>query len=203
MYIPDEFNVKDLKKIISFINDNNFGLLLSIHDGEIYNTQIPLLLAYENDKIILKGHMARKNKQWIYAKNNRVTVLFQGPHHYISPLYYNDKESVPTWDYVTARVDSVMEMLDKEETELFLMDLSKYFDTEWFKEENYRKDYYKKMVNEIVAFKINATSVKAKYKLNQNKGIDDMRSVSMNLSKLNNENSKLISAYINDILSSE
>ena len=116
MYIPDEFNVKDLKKIISFINDNNFGLLLSIHKDEIYNTQIPLLLSFENDKIILKGHMARKNKQWIYARNNRVTVMFLGPHHYISPLYYNDRESVPTWDYVTARVDGVMEMLNKEET---------------------------------------------------------------------------------------
>ncbi len=203
MYIPEDFNVKDLKRIICFINDNNFGLLLSIHDNEIYNTQIPFLISYENNNVILKGHMARKNKQWIYAKNNNVTVLFLGPHHYISPLYYHDKESVPTWDYITARVDGVMKMLNKEEMEAFLLELSKHFDEKWFNEENYKKEYYKKMENEIVGFKIMIKNIKAKFKLGQNRGIDDMKSVSMNLSKLNTENSISISKYINDILNSE
>lgn len=203
MYIPDEFNVNDLKKIIKFVKENNFGIVLSIHDNEIYNTQVPLLLSNENDNIILKGHMARKNKQWIYAKGNKVTVLFTGPHSYISPLYYHDKESVPTWDYITVRMDGTMKMMDKEEMESFLLSLSKYFDEKWFNEENYKKDYYKKMENEIVGFKINVETIRGKFKLSQNRGIDDMKSVSINLSKLNTENSRLISKYINDVLNLE
>jgi predicted FMN-binding regulatory protein PaiB len=59
------------------------------------------------------------------------------------------------------------------------------------------------MENEIVGFKIIIKNIKAKFKLGQNRGIDDMKSVSMNLSKLNTENSISISKYINDILNSE
>ncbi len=191
MYIPDEFKIDDINVIKDFIIKNNFGILLSIYKDRIYNTQIPLLLDEKNEKFILYGHMARANMQWYYAKNKPVTVLFTGPHHYISPVYYKDKDSVPTWDYMTARLDGILELMDNNETKEFLLKLSNYFDKEWAGEENYKRPYYNIMVKQITAFKINVTDIKAKFKLSQNRP-EDIKNIADNLEKIDDSDAKAI-----------
>jgi Transcriptional regulator len=144
MYVPREFKIEDMKKIVDFVKNYNFGILLSIYNDEIYNTQIPLLLDTSGDDIILKGHIARANMQWYHSKNKKVAVLFTGPHHYISPSWYNEKDSVPTWDYMTVRFDGVLELMDSEETRNFLLELSKFYDPDWAGKGYDKKEYYAK-----------------------------------------------------------
>ncbi|MEM0139193.1 MAG: FMN-binding negative transcriptional regulator [Ferroplasma sp.] len=195
MYIPEEFKIEDIKVIKDFINNNNFGILLSIYKNKIYNTQIPLLLQENDGQLILSGHMARANMQWYYSKNGPVAVLFTGPHHYISPLYYKDKDSVPTWDYMTVRIDGILELLDEEDTRKLLLDLSTYFDKNWAGQGNDKREYYNKMVLQIVAFKIRITEINGKFKLSQNRP-EDIGNISMNLEKLGDEDALAIAKYM-------
>ena len=44
------------------------GIVLSIYNGGIYNTQIPLMLDASGNNIVLKGHMARANMKWSIMK---------------------------------------------------------------------------------------------------------------------------------------
>ena len=39
-------------------------------------------------------------------------VIFTGPHAYISPRWYEDKERVPTWNYTAVHAYGVPQMLD-------------------------------------------------------------------------------------------
>ena len=197
MYIPHEFKIEDLKKITNFVDNNNFGILLSIYNNEIYNTQIPLMLGTENEKFILKGHIARANMQWYRSRDKNVTALFTGPHHYISPLYYKDKDSVPTWDYMTVRMDGKLELMDEEETRKFLLEMSRFYDAKWVEEGNDRKEYYSKMVLQIVAFKIKVSKINAKFKLSQNRP-EDMENIAINLDSLGDADAVSVAKFIRE-----
>ena len=195
MYVPREFKIDDMEKIVDFVKNYSFGIVLSIYNGEIYNTQIPLMLDASGNNIVLKGHMARANMQWYHSKNNKVAVLFTGPHHYISPEWYKEKDSVPTWDYMTVRFDGILETMDDIETKKFLVDLSKSYDPEWANKGYDKKEYYAKMVKQIVAFTIKVNKITAKFKLTQNHQ-EDMENVAINLDKVGDEDARLIASYI-------
>ncbi len=195
MYVPREFRIDDMEKIIDFANKYNFGILLSIYNDEIYNTQIPLLLDTSGNDMVLKGHVARANMQWFHSKNKKVAVLFTGPHHYISPTWYKEKDSVPTWDYMTVRFDGVLELMDIDKTREFMLELSEFYDPAWAGLGYDKKEYYAKMVLQISAFTIKINKITAKFKLTQNHP-DDMENVAINLDKIGDEDARLVASYI-------
>src|SRR6267142_7034961 len=51
----------------------------------------------------LLGHMAKANPHWeLMTEENQTTIIFHGPHSYISPSWYADARQVPTWNYAVA-----------------------------------------------------------------------------------------------------
>ena len=63
----------------------------------------------------LYGHFARPNPQWKDIENQKVLAVFQGPHCYISPSWYETNRAVPTWNYVTVHVYGEVELLEDEQ----------------------------------------------------------------------------------------
>ena len=52
----------------------------------------------------IRGHVARANPHWKQLANGSpVLVMFHGPHTYVSPSWYADTQSVPTWNYAVVR----------------------------------------------------------------------------------------------------
>jgi len=47
MHIPKQFEVTDINKVKQFIVENNFGLLISTSDGDIYETFTPFVFDTE------------------------------------------------------------------------------------------------------------------------------------------------------------
>src|SRR5260370_33741280 len=65
MYIPNADRVTDLAKLHRFILENDFATVLSVADGRICVTRVPLILDHArgpNGSLI--GHAARANPQW-------------------------------------------------------------------------------------------------------------------------------------------
>ncbi|MEM9424492.1 MAG: FMN-binding negative transcriptional regulator, partial [Spirochaetota bacterium] len=100
MYIPPNMEMPEKPEedvIADFISCFGFGLLVS---PSLAATHIPLIYeAQDNGKGVLYGHLARANSQWRGLENQRVLVVFSGPHSYISPYWYAGKPAVPTWNY--------------------------------------------------------------------------------------------------------
>src|SRR3546814_10832418 len=88
------------------------ALPISVSGGRAQASHLPFLyeppqgLAGEGAEGTLYGHMARANPQWqdfagLATAGQEALVVFQGPHSYISPTWYETEQpTVPTWNYV-------------------------------------------------------------------------------------------------------
>src|SRR5688572_23601686 len=101
MYIPATFAETDRNKLFEFIEQYSFATLVSTSGAEPIASRLPFLFdrqAGPHGRLL--GHMARANPQWKTADGTRVLVMFDGPHAYISPTWYESRQVVPTWNYV-------------------------------------------------------------------------------------------------------
>src|SRR4030095_12893565 len=104
MYISKLYREEDREKIVEFLRQNEFATLVT-YDGEKPTASHLLMEVVENgENLLVNGHMSRVNPLWKTFENNfEVLVIFQGPHTYISPTWYNHV-NVPTWNYQAVHV---------------------------------------------------------------------------------------------------
>jgi transcriptional regulator len=144
--------------------------------------------------------MAKNNPQWKKAMDRKVTILFFGPHHYISPRWYEIRKSVPTWNYVSVRITGTLKVMERKDTEDFLIRLSTFLDAEWRKEGREKEAYYQKMVNEIVAFRVESRTVDAGWKLSQNHPMSDRKGVVENLEKVGDDDARIMAGMMRKMM---
>ncbi|HDR7382806.1 TPA: FMN-binding negative transcriptional regulator [Bacillus toyonensis] len=193
MYIPKYFAIQDEEMKYETIEQNSFATLFSQHNGEPYATHLPLLLNRET--LTLYGHFARPNAQWKDSENQQVLAIFQGPHSYISPSWYETNKAVPTWNYVAVHVYGELEVVeDKQELLNSLQDLvHKYEDPQrTYSLDDVDPDYMAGLSKGIVGFKIKINKIEGKAKLSQNHSIERRNLVVEKLEKVGSEGSKRI-----------
>lgn len=94
------FRCEDPEKIKALIRHSPLATLISIRGEWPLITQIPLLLEQNS----LVGHLDANNPQIEALRANpRVTCLFHGPNHYITPTIYPE-EHYPGWNYATVHI---------------------------------------------------------------------------------------------------
>ncbi|MDQ6597783.1 FMN-binding negative transcriptional regulator [Bacillus salipaludis] len=173
MYIPKHFKLDDEEMIYDFIEKYSFATLFSQHNGEPYATHLPLTL--NKDEYALYGHFARANEQWKDVEGQQVLAVFQGPHCYISPSWYETMKAVPTWNYVSIHIYGKMEIVEDPKV-IFdsLNDLVKKYEStdSPYNLSNVDSSYIEGMSKGIVAFRIKISKIEAKAKLSQNHPVD-------------------------------
>jgi transcriptional regulator len=193
MYIPKYFKINDENVIFNLIEENSFATLISQHNGEPYASHLPFVL--NKDERALYGHFARANGQWKDIEKQQVLVIFQGPHCYISPSWYETKDAVPTWNYVAAHVYGEMEILENE-AEVFdsLQQMVKKYENpnSSYQLDDVDSSYVEGLSKGIVGFKINITRMEGKAKLSQNHSVERQELVIQQLEKASVENNKKI-----------
>lgn len=173
MYIPKHFKIDDEELIYDFIEKYSFATLFSQHNGEPYATHLPLTL--NKTENTLYGHFARPNKQWEDAENQQVLVVFQGPHCYISPSWYETTKAVPTWNYVSIHLYGKLEIVEDQNVILnSLHDMVNKYERPGSPYHLNEVDprYIEGMSKGIVAFRIKITKIEAKAKLSQNHPVE-------------------------------
>lgn len=184
MYIPKQFNLKDELEIRKIIDEHSFATLISQHDGAPFATHLPLYLS--DDHVYLYGHFARPNPQWKDINNQTVLAIFQGPHCYISPSWYETKDAVPTWNYVTVHITGEMELIDDEaELSASLNTLiSKYESpSSSYSIEEVDSNYLSNLSKGVQGFKLKIKQIEATAKLSQNHSTERQISVIEHLEK--------------------
>lgn len=117
MYIPKFFKVTDYNEIIDFIQKNSFGIIVTTMENKPIATHVPLELHKKGDDYYITGHLAINNPQWkTFDNENKVLIIYQGPHSYISASWYNH-ENVSTWNYQAVHVYGSAYIMTEEELE--------------------------------------------------------------------------------------
>ena len=180
MYIPKHFKVTDDKEILSFVQANSFGQLISRHQNQIFSSHLPFLVA--DDLRYLKCHLARQNPQWKDIEKQEVLVSLPGPHDYISPSWY-ENPGVPTWNYQAIHVYGRCRVFDDEgELSAVVNGLTSKHEAKL--SEPWSPQYKQAMLKAIVGIEIEITDIQCKYKLSQNRPADDQQGAIDNLEKL-------------------
>ncbi len=181
MYLPEAFRENDSTRLEALVRCHSFGTLVSMHEGHPFASHLPLLLdtGLERHGKLL-GHMARSNPQWeSLADGQRVLVIFQGPHTYVSPSWYG-APGVPTWNYAVIHVYGTARLIE-EPVALgeVLTRLTAVYEgdsaTAWTPDLS--GEMVQRMLRGIVGFAIDIQDVQGKLKLSQNRSVEDQRRV--------------------------
>jgi transcriptional regulator len=191
MYVPDLFGRARPSEIQEIVDKYSFATLITLRDGELELSHLPLALEGMLADGILRGHMARLNPQLAQcAAGARATAIFHGPHAYVSPSWYA-QPGVPTWNYIAVHCHGSIHLEDTTvalERTLELM-LDKYESAEGQRSiDGLSPDQRARALSAIQSF---FERVEAKLKLSQNKSPADRSRVIEQLSR-SGSNSDLV-----------
>jgi transcriptional regulator len=168
MYIPKAFHVEDEAALFDFMKSHSFAIVVTNHEGTPFATHIPILIDQDNKRLI--GHIARANKQSEQG-NSDVLVIFNGPHAYISPSWYKENNTVPTWNYAAVHVYGKLKFIeDPHILKQILNETVNYYESgmeqPWSTDMN--NEFNSGLMNAIIGFEIEITKIEGKWKLSQN-----------------------------------
>jgi transcriptional regulator len=187
MYIPPAFQVDDAGTLAAFMRRHSFATLVTSVDGASFASHLPILFHSESGGHgRLLSHMARANPQWRhFTAGNEALIIFQGPHSYVSPSWYQSKLAVPTWNYAAVHAYGVPTLItDAHRVVQLLEELVRTYESP--RERPWAGDlpeeFRDKLIAGIVAFEIPVTRLEGKFKLSQNRPTEDIQGVFRELS---------------------
>lgn len=198
MYSPSFFQEKRDEAIFHLIQQNPLAALLE--DGlQSMGSHLPLIVGRsESGEVELWGHMARSNPHWKrLAKAGTCKALFQGPHSYITPMWYSPKDSnVPTWNYAVVHVCAKYEtVLDHETAFAILKKQIERFESQNQTSWELPSDpaALVELSKHVVVFKLMSLKFDAKFKLSQQQNPTDRNNV---IKELKDRGQTLLAQYM-------
>jgi transcriptional regulator len=179
MYIPQAFKVPDERAAFEFIEQYDFGTIVTTSlEGGMLATHLPLLVKRGVSRPVLQGHVARANTHWrTFDGSTEAIAIFQGPHGYISPRWYATAPAVPTWNYAVVHLHGrPLATENRELTSSILAALVHKYESHRphpYRTQELPPDFYEQMLSRIVAFEMTIDRVEAKFKLGQNRSEQD------------------------------
>lgn len=201
MYNPSAFASDDAAAIHGVIAQNPFATLVTVDGPEPFATHLPLLHFPGADSPgILVGHVAKANPQWRHLEAGRdVLAIFHGPRAYVSPSWYEVKPAVPTWNYVAVHAYGQARLIiDPTELQSRLRELTAHFEAglpqPWTPD--LPEDYWQHMIRALVGFEISLTRLEGKFKLSQNRSVNDVQGVIRALSQSSEPTDREVAALM-------
>jgi transcriptional regulator len=178
MYIPNHFEVTDVKVLHELIHDYPLATLVTISESGLNANHIPIHLITEPEPYgTLRGHVARANPllEDINGKEESLAI-FHGPNTYITPSWYETKKEhgkvVPTWNYVVVHAYGNLQVVDKPgwlrtQIEALTDQNESQFSEPWAVADA-PTEFTEKLFESIVGIEMKITKLLGKWKVSQN-----------------------------------
>ncbi|WP_203135284.1 FMN-binding negative transcriptional regulator [Microbacterium sp. JZ31] len=168
------FALTDVAELRRLIDRNPWVTLVSATPEGLTASHYAVLLDETREDLTIVGHVGRPDDAIHGLGERELLVVVQGPHGYISPNWYGDGPAVPTWNFVSAHLSGVPEVLSPEENLAVLDRLVTRFESRlpdprlmWERPND--ADFVTKLERGTVGFRLTPTKVVAKRKLSQNR----------------------------------
>lgn len=187
-YVPRHFRLDDPAALEAFVAANAFGTLVSAGAAGLSVSHLPFLPERGGDgRLRLLGHVARANAHWQELEGaGEILVVFSGPHAYVSPSWYANHPSVPTWNYAVVHAHGRARLLPPEALPGLLDRLSRAYEdarpSPW-RMADLPADYTARMLPAIVGFEVAVERLEGKFKLSQNRRREDVDGVAAALER--------------------
>ncbi|MBL8215371.1 MAG: FMN-binding negative transcriptional regulator [Bryobacterales bacterium] len=179
LYIPPAHRVGDLALLHETMDEFPFVDLITTTPS-LRITHIPSWLDRKAGPYgTVFGHIARNNAQ-IAAIEARAaaTIVYKGPHAYISPTWYENPHAVPTWNFAAVHVSGKLEPVSEPDALFQLLSTlvsrseGKYENT-GYTLEKLPRDYTGNMMKNILGFRLRIETMEGKFKLGQERSQSD------------------------------
>jgi transcriptional regulator len=182
LYTPKAHRVEDSKFLQDFMDEYAFVDLVT-SSPTLRITHIPVILdraAGAYGRIL--GHVSRQNPQnQAFDGQHTATVVFRGPHGYISPTWYAKTEVVPTWNFAvvhaTGRPSAITEKAVLHDLLARLIDRFENHPGSSYDFSKLPDGYVSSLMGGIVGFEMPIESLEGKFKLGQERSNADKQSV--------------------------
>jgi len=185
MYSPPYNQLENRAELLAFMRANSFAVVVTGTGGTLHASHLPVMVHDHGKDIVIDSHMAKNNAQWKEFFDDEVMVIFAGPHAYVSPRWYEDKERVPTWNYAAVHAYGAPKVVAdpklKYESQRRLIEA---MDPQWLPQfDALRQEYVDRMLEGIVNFQIAVTRLETRWKLSQNRSRREQELIAAQLEK--------------------
>jgi transcriptional regulator len=176
MYVRASHQPRSQDDVVQAMRENMFATLVTASREGMIASHLPFVFdPAQGGHGTLYAHMARANQHGAIVGENEALVIFSGPHGYISPSWYEDRETAPTWDYVAVHCYGIPRLHSDEEArhniERLIDVVEAAHPRPWSMRELPEADVLR-MIRNVVSFEIPLTRIEAKFKLNQGEKVD-------------------------------
>ena len=190
MYQLPQYHEKDEKQVLAFMQEHAFAMLIGTDaEQKPVATQVPFLFVEKEGALYLRGHIMKNTDHHIACvQNNQALVIFTGPHAYISASWYENKQQVSTWNYMSVHARGELSFLQEEELLLMLDELTAYYEQNPDSPSLYKSmptEYIMRLSKAIISFEIKVHSIEHVFKLSQNRDEKSYRHIIEALEKGN------------------
>jgi len=186
MYQPDHFRVEDVPQMHALMRGRPFAALVSAGAAGLYASHLPTVLKDDGPRGLIECHLARANPHCKeLAEVSEALMIFQGPEGYITPNWYPSKAQhgkvVPTWNYAVVHaygrpeVMNDADWLHRHVTELTAQQESS--ETKPWAVSDAPRSFVDAMLRGIVGFRFAITRLEGKWKMSQNREMQDRAGV--------------------------
>lgn len=201
MYSPRAFAETDLGELDRLLARDPFVTLVTTGvGGAPFASHLPVLYSRDGDAVLIEGHWARPNPQATHG--GTALMIVHGPHAYVSPGWYADKEEaarVPTWNYAVAHLSGRLEASTDETFLASIVDrLSLRHETAIGSGWRYEHDHeaHRAQLRGIIGFRFVPECIELKFKFNQNHPAANVRGAAQALGRQDDPRSREVAAMM-------
>jgi len=178
------FRSDDRALLEALIDEIGFGMVfLTTPDGpRVAHT--PLLSTGDG---AVQFHLARGNAITRHLDGSTALVVVNGPDAYVSPRWYTDRATVPTWDYVALELEGRVRRMDDDGLEAFLYRVIERFEgrlggEQWSSDET-PEGVWNGLFRGIMGFEMEILAWRPTLKMSQKKSPEERERIAAGLAE--------------------
>jgi transcriptional regulator len=174
VYNPRSYRNENRDELFALMRRFNFATLFTHRAGESFVSHLPFMVdPARGAHGTLISHMAKANPHWRGFEGAAPSVVA-----YISPAWYVEQETVPTWNYAVVHVTGTPRLVtDVAALRRIVTDLMDHHEAPHGAAWDRRKATIDEELPGIVGFEIPIDRIEGKFKLNQNRSREDQEGV--------------------------